>query len=191
MFDTRVHCHVWAGFVFNKVLPNGLHSFWLLHENVRSAIIDGKEKITKEQQQRHSRQPERQRKKRKGQAPNGETSTVTHVSAANRYFAGGDHFDIALVHGISHCRSVPSVGTWFSVPIKRRSFDAIYQPKLDIVRPKFSMYGSMAFPIGIIIWDFYLAGNVDSWAFAPSKKLLTLLWFLQSVILLGSQTYFE
>ena len=94
-------------------------SFWLLHKLL-------KDKINGAATQSHARSC-RSRKKRKRTAPNGVIHSSARLSIALRYFAGGDHLDITLVHGVSHSEVLKSV--WIVV-------DAVHQtPELDINFP--------------------------------------------------------
>ena len=67
-------------------------SFWNLHRLIKPYKKCGKRKTTSDNNKKNSNNG----------APNGIIPLTSRLSAANRYFAGGDPIDIALVHGISH-----------------------------------------------------------------------------------------
>ncbi len=116
------------------------------------------------------RRPKKKRKCR--HYPNGIICTSTRLSAAIRYFAGGDPIDIALVHGISH--SAVFVSVWIVVnavhanPKFNISYPTDHEAQLEIARG-FQTKSAAGF------WN--CAGAIDGlliWIQKPSPQDCTL-----------------
>ena len=92
--------------------------FWRLHRLIHPYLKCGKAKVRDDSTKRNENNG----------APNGIIPSTSRLSAAIRYFSGGDPCDIAVVHGISHTEVFNSA--WAVV-------DAVnHCPELEIKYPK-------------------------------------------------------